>query len=70
MSNDIIKFYAPWCVPCKLIAPTLSKVTVEREIDVDSTIGAKAASKIGVMSGPTVVFKRKQRGRAFHWQCA
>ncbi|WP_397386852.1 thioredoxin domain-containing protein [Paenibacillus sp. BIC5C1] len=54
MSNDIIKFYAPWCVPCKLIAPTLSKVTVERGIDVDCTICVEAASKIGVVSVPTV----------------
>jgi thioredoxin 1 len=67
---NIIKFYAPWCAPCKALAPTLSKVAVERGIDVeevniDSTNGAEVASQYRVMSVPTVVFLKdgKEVGR-------
>lgn len=67
---NILKFYAPWCAPCKALAPTLSKVAADRgidleEADVDSAIGAELASQHRVMSVPTVVFLKdgKEVGR-------
>ncbi|MBB5172678.1 thioredoxin [Texcoconibacillus texcoconensis] len=56
-------FWAPWCGPCKMIAPVLEELDGEMgdkvkivKIDVDEN--QETASKHGVMSIPTmIVFK-------------
>ncbi|WP_270179514.1 thioredoxin [Alkalihalobacillus sp. CinArs1] len=55
-------FWAPWCGPCKMIAPVLEELDAEMtdvkvvKIDVDEN--QETASKFGVMSIPTLlVFK-------------
>ncbi|MDA3128958.1 thioredoxin [Aliibacillus thermotolerans] len=56
-------FWAPWCGPCKMIAPVLEEVDQElggkvkiAKIDVDEN--QETAGKYGVMSIPTLlVFK-------------
>ncbi|MBD7962551.1 MAG: thioredoxin [Bacillota bacterium] len=58
-------FWAPWCGPCKMIAPVLEEVDQEMEevkvvkLDVDEN--QETAGKFGVMSIPTLlVFKDGQ----------
>jgi thioredoxin 1 len=58
-------FWAPWCGPCKMIAPVLEEVDQEIEevkvvkLDVDEN--QETAGKYGVMSIPTLlVFKDGQ----------
>ncbi|KZE64509.1 thioredoxin [Fictibacillus nanhaiensis] len=58
-------FWAPWCGPCKMIAPVLEEVDQEMEelkvvkLDVDEN--QETAGKYGVMSIPTLlVFKDGQ----------
>ncbi|AIE60963.1 thioredoxin [Bacillus methanolicus] len=56
-------FWAPWCGPCKMIAPVLEELDQEMgdkvkivKIDVDEN--QETAAKFGVMSIPTlIVFK-------------
>ncbi|MBM7096526.1 MULTISPECIES: thioredoxin [Alteribacter] len=56
-------FWAPWCGPCKMIAPVLEELDAEMsdkaqivKLDVDEN--QETASKYGVMSIPTLlVFK-------------
>ncbi|MGC4376175.1 thioredoxin [Fictibacillus sp. Mic-4] len=55
-------FWAPWCGPCKMIAPVLEELANEMpdvkivKLDVDEN--QDTASKFGVMSIPTlIVFK-------------
>ncbi|MBF0706320.1 MULTISPECIES: thioredoxin [Bacillales] len=55
-------FWAPWCGPCKMIAPVLEELDSEMsdvkvvKLDVDEN--QETASKFGVMSIPTLlVFK-------------
>jgi thioredoxin 1 len=56
-------FWAPWCGPCKMIAPVLEDLDVEMgdkvkivKLDVDDN--QETAGKYGVMSIPTLlVFK-------------
>ncbi|MBU8905106.1 thioredoxin [Desertibacillus haloalkaliphilus] len=56
-------FWAPWCGPCKMIAPVLEELDAEMgdkvkiaKLDVDEN--QETASKHGVMSIPTLmVFK-------------
>ncbi|TLS39181.1 thioredoxin [Pseudalkalibacillus caeni] len=55
-------FWAPWCGPCKMIAPVLEELESEMDsvkvvkLDVDEN--QETASKFGVMSIPTLlVFK-------------
>jgi len=59
----IIDCWAAWCMPCRIIAPSIEKIAEEYgdkvavgKLDVDKNRGI--ASKFGIMSIPTVLFFR------------
>ena len=59
----LVDFFATWCGPCKMMAPVIDEVGVEKagevavyKIDIDENM--EIAQKYGVMSIPTfIVFK-------------
>ncbi|KFZ41338.1 MULTISPECIES: thioredoxin [unclassified Thermoactinomyces] len=59
----LVDFWAPWCGPCRMLAPELEKVDEEMgdqlkiaKVNVDNS--PETAGKFGVMSVPTlIVFK-------------
>jgi thioredoxin 1 len=61
----MVDFWATWCAPCRMVAPTLEKLAREQsklkiaKVDVDENPGL--ASRYGTMSIPTmIVFQRGQ----------
>lgn len=61
----LIDFWASWCGPCKMLAPTIAKIAAEHDeivvgkvnVDDEPTL----ARKFGIMSIPTLIlFKNGQ----------
>ncbi len=57
----IVDFWAPWCGPCKMIAPTLEKIAKEHAgkviiAKVNTDENPEWAMKYGVQGIPTMLF--------------
>jgi thioredoxin 1 len=57
----IVDFWAPWCGPCKMIAPTLEKIAKENAgkvivVKVNTDENPEWAMKYGVQGIPTMLF--------------
>ncbi|MGM9987387.1 MAG: thioredoxin [Bacillaceae bacterium] len=57
--NVLVDFYAPWCGPCKMIAPVLDEIADEMKdelkivkINIDEN---SIPTQLGIMSVPTLV---------------
>lgn len=55
----LLDFWAPWCAPCRMVAPILEDISEERsdikvcKVNVDEE--SELASKFGIMSIPTLL---------------
>ena len=57
----MVDFWAPWCVPCKVIAPTVDKIAEEHsdrvkvaKVNVDED--PSLATELSIFNIPTIVF--------------
>jgi thioredoxin 1 len=60
----VADFYADWCGPCKMIEPTIHKLSEEYQgkvkfVKVDTDANQELAAQFGIMSIPTVMFFSK-----------
>lgn len=60
----LVDFWAPWCVPCNVIAPTVEKIASEHgdrvkvaKVNVDDD--PELATELSIFNIPTLVFFKK-----------
>lgn len=60
-SLRLIKFYTPWCTPCKVMTNILKEVDLTDveliEIDAESETGSELAKGYGISSVPVLVLE-------------
>ena len=59
----MVDFFAEWCMPCKMIAPSVEEISQETvgkakvvKIDIDDPTAIEIAMKFNVRSVPTLMF--------------
>jgi thioredoxin 1 len=59
----LLDFWAPWCAPCRMLAPIVDEIAAERpdlkvvKVNVDEEV--ELAAEYGIMSIPTLVVFEK-----------
>jgi thioredoxin len=56
----VIDFYADWCGPCKMVAPTLDLLAEEYSGKVNTDQEQEIAAAFGVTSIPSILFVPKE----------
>ena len=66
----LIDFWAPWCAPCRIVAPTLEKLSQERAgelkvVKVNTDLAPALQERFGIRGIPTLVLMEgaKERDR-------